>query len=196
MRLLDALRARRTPPAWTGWPPEAYASFGEGSWIVEPATVHNPQRIHIGARVVVQSGSWLSVIDRFQDRTYDPVLRIGDGTVLGHHIVIACMGEVTIGREVLTADRVFIGDTYHEYSDPRTPIARQPMAEPRPVRIGSGAFLGVGAIVLPGVSVGENGYVGAGAVVTADVPPRSIVVGNPARVVRRWDDAAGEWRDA
>jgi acetyltransferase-like isoleucine patch superfamily enzyme len=94
---------------------------------------------------------------------------------------------------VLTADRVFIGDTYHDFRAPDIPVARQQMVDPKPVRIGQGAFLGVGAIILPGVTIGENGYVGAGAVVTEDVPDRCVVVGNPARVVRRWDKATGQW---
>jgi hypothetical protein len=67
------------------------------------------------------------------------------------------------------------------------------MAHPEPVVIGRGAFLGVGSIVLMGVTVGEHAYVGAGAVVTADVAPYTLVVGNPARPVRRWDEAAGDW---
>jgi len=55
----------------------------------------------------------------------------------------------------------------------------------RPITIGHGAWLGSGAIVLPGVSVGEEAVVGAGAVVTRDVEPRTVVAGNPARVIRR-----------
>jgi acetyltransferase-like isoleucine patch superfamily enzyme len=53
----------------------------------------------------------------------------------------------------------------------------------------------VGVIVLPGVTIGENAYVGAGAVVTGDVQARTVTAGNPARVVRRWDDASGAWVD-
>jgi acetyltransferase-like isoleucine patch superfamily enzyme len=106
--------------------------------------------------------------------------------------VIACVGRVEIGARVLTADRVFIGDTYHQYRDPEKAILDQGLAEPKPVSIGPGAFLGINSVVLPGVTVGEGAYVGAGAVVTGDVPPRTVVAGNPARPIRRWE--AGEWR--
>jgi acetyltransferase-like isoleucine patch superfamily enzyme len=175
-------------------PPEAYAAFGTGSVIAPPAIVRCPHRIEVGSDVLVMPGSWLSAVEEHRGRTYEPRLVIHDRVHLGRDAVVACAGLVEIGQDVLTADRVFIGDSYHDYRDPDTPVALQTMTDPRPVRIRRGAYLGVGAIVLPGVTVGENGYVGAGAVVTADVPDRSVVVGNPARVVKRWDSAAAEWR--
>jgi acetyltransferase-like isoleucine patch superfamily enzyme len=62
----------------------------------------------------------------------------------------------------------------------------------RPVVIERGAFIGVHAVILPGVRVGEGAAVGAGAVVTRDVPPRTIVAGNPARVVRTLEDGPSD----
>jgi acetyltransferase-like isoleucine patch superfamily enzyme len=181
--MLSRLR-KRTGPSGPP-PPSAFAAFGEGSSIGAPSTVTCPERISIGSDVQIHPGAWLSVVDEHQGRRYDPRLSIGDGCRLGGHMVVACMGEIVIGRDVLASERVFVGDTFHDYRDPTRPILHQPMAEPRPVSIGNGAFLGIGAIVLPGVTVGENAYVGAGAVVTEDVPARSVVVGNPARVVRQ-----------
>lgn len=108
-------------------------------------------------------------------------------------MVISCVGLVEISPDVLTGDRVFIGDSYHDFRAPDLAISHQQMVDPRPVRIGPGAFLGVGSIILPGVTIGENGYVGAGAVVTENVPDRCVVVGNPARVITRWDPGSGEW---
>lgn len=186
-----ARRLRRRGPGTLA--PEGFASFGLGSWIVEPATVLARHRIHVGSGVTINAGSWLSVVEEHGGRRYAPVLRVGDGTQLGHDLVIACIGEVTIGREVLASDRVFIGDTYHDFRDPDTAILHQPLADPRPVRIGDGAFLGVNAVVLPGVTIGDRAYVAAGAVVTADVPANTVVAGNPARVIRRWDPQARTW---
>jgi acetyltransferase-like isoleucine patch superfamily enzyme len=94
---------------------------------------------------------------------------------------------VEIGDDVLTADRVFIGDTYHDYRHVPQPVLDQPMRDPRPVSIGAGAFLGINSVILPGVTIGEGAYVAAAAVVNRDVPPRSLVAGNPARVVRHFD---------
>jgi acetyltransferase-like isoleucine patch superfamily enzyme len=174
-------------------PPDAYAAFGARSHVGPGSTVSCPHRIEIGDDVTFTPGAWLSVIEEHAGRRYEPRLRIGNRVWFGRGAVIACIGLVEIGDDVLTGDRVFIGDCYHGYLDPHMPIGRQPMSEPQPVRIGNGAFLGVNSVVLPGVTVGENGYVGAGAIVNGDVPPRSVVAGNPARVIRQWDEATGAW---
>jgi acetyltransferase-like isoleucine patch superfamily enzyme len=93
----------------------------------------------------------------------------------------------------LTASRVFIGDTYHDYRDPNAAVLDQPMSDPRPVVIGDGAFLGVGSVILPGVAIGERAYVAAGAVVTKNVPANAVVAGNPARIIKRWDERGQRW---
>jgi acetyltransferase-like isoleucine patch superfamily enzyme len=153
--------------------------------------VTSPECISIGDGVIVHEHAWLSVVAAIEG--VRPSLSIGHRTSVGRMCHIACVGEVVIGRDVLISDRVFIGDTYHGYTDPDTPVLRQPMADPEPVLIGDGAFLGIGSVILQGVTVGQRGYVAAGAVVTEDVPAGVVVVGNPARAVRRWDDAARAW---
>jgi len=183
-RVATATVRNLTPP-----PPSAFAAFGDGSWIVPPARVSTPQAISIGHHVVIHEHAWLSVVPAVEGVW--PSLRIGDRCSIGRMCHIACVGEVVIEDDVLTSDRVFIGDTYHGYEDPDRPVLEQPMVDPRPVRISRGAFLGIGAIVLLGVTVGESAYVGAGAVVTEDVPPRTLVLGNPARPVRRYEPGRG-----
>lgn len=178
------------------WKEEAFGEFGPGSWIQPPALVTSPGRIYVGQDVTIMARSWLSVVDFHGGRTYEPKLVIGDRTSLGHDFVVACMGSVEIGPDVLASDRVFIGDTYHDFRDPSKPIAQQPMSDPRPVRVERGAFLGVGAIVLPGVTIGENAYVAAGSVVTRDVKPRTVVAGNPATLIRRWSEYEERWASA
>ena len=194
-RLADERRARKVAAltARTLMPPSAaaFASFGPGSVIVPPARVTMPEAIHVGDGVVIHEHSWLSVVAAIEGSA--PKLTIGDGTNIGRLCHIACVGQIEIGRDVLTAERVFIGDTYHGYEDVSRPVIEQPMADPEKVTIGDGAFLGVGAVVLHGVTIGEQAYVGAGAVVTSDVPARTVVAGNPARAVKRYDETTGRW---
>ncbi len=180
-----------TTPAAPGIPD--FASFGPGSSVVDPYLITGANRIHIGSNVQIAARSWLSVVDEHLGRRYDPHLLIGDGASLGPDVVIACIGRVEIGARVLTGSRVFIGDTYHDYRALGAAVLDQPMADPKPVHIGEGAFLGIGSIVLPGVTVGERAYVAAGAVVTADVPKSTIVAGNPARIIKRWDEILQDW---
>jgi acetyltransferase-like isoleucine patch superfamily enzyme len=150
-----------------------------------------PEAISIGRNVVIHEHAWLSVVAAVPG--VQPRLEIGDRCSIGRMVHIACVGEIIIEEDVLTAAMVFIGDTYHDYSDPNRPVLDQPMAHPDPVRIGRGAFLGIGSIVLQGVTIGEQAYVAAGAVVTADVPPRTLVGGNPARPLRQYDEVAERW---
>jgi acetyltransferase-like isoleucine patch superfamily enzyme len=170
-----------------------FAAFGVGSTIAAPYRVTCPECIEIGADVQIAAGSWLSVVDEHLGRRYTPRLVIGDGANIGPDIVVACIGRVEIGARVLTASRVFVGDTYHDYRDPHAAVLDQPMIDPNPVYIGSGSFLGIGSIILPGVTIGEHAYVAAGAVVTTDVPPRTVMAGNPARAIRYWDARREQW---
>ena len=195
LRIADERRSRAlgaatvrdvTPP-----PPHTFGAFGVGTFIVPPARITRADRIFLGDRVGILEHSFLSVAEAVEGEV--PRLSIGDGTSIGRFAHIACVGEIDIGPQVLTAERIFIGDTYHSYEDPSTPIIEQPMAEPKRVVIGRGAFLGIGCAVLMGVTIGENALVGAGAVVTRDVEPHTVVVGNPAVAIKRWDPAAAAW---
>ncbi|MHB1987948.1 MAG: DapH/DapD/GlmU-related protein [Acidimicrobiales bacterium] len=69
------------------------------------------------------------------------------------------------------------------------------MVSSKPVVIEDDVFLGINVIVLPGVHIGKHAYIGAGAVVTSDIPSYSVAVGNPARVVTRWDFDKRQWTD-
>jgi carbonic anhydrase/acetyltransferase-like protein (isoleucine patch superfamily) len=170
---------------------EAFGSFGNGSLLLSPARVQSPGCIHIGDRVMVHEHVWLCVVPQ-PDRP-PPRLTIGDGTSINRFVKIVCAGNVDVGPDCLIGDHVFIADTHYRYDDPTRPIAEQELAPPRPVVIGRGSHIGVRAMILPGVTLGENSYVGAAAVVEHDVPPRTVVAGHPARVIRRWDPDTRAW---
>jgi len=128
---------------------------------------------------------WLSVVRAHADIV--PRLEIRDRVTFGRFCQISCVGTIIVEEDVIASDQVQIGDTYHEYADPTIPSTRQPMSSPEAVRIGRGSLLGLGVIVLPGVTVGEHSYITESTVVVRDVPPFSVVTGNPGRVVERRD---------
>jgi len=172
-----------------------FAHFGERTLVFRPRGILNPHRIEIGDGVLIHEGAMFSVVEEHNGRRHEPRLRIGSGTQIGAGIWLSCVGDMEIGENTLMGHNILIADSYHEYEDPDTPIIHQPMAEPRPVRVGGGSILGPHVAVLAGVTVGENSFVAANAVVTRSVPPNSVVVGNPARVIRRYDRARSEWVD-
>jgi acetyltransferase-like isoleucine patch superfamily enzyme len=110
---------------------------------------------------------------------------IDEDVVIGDRVTIK--GQLAVVDGMRIGDDVFIGPNSTFVND-RFPRSRQPFHCETMV-IGRGASIGGGATVLPGVSVGEGAMVGAGAVVTKDVPPFTVVVGNPARVIRTVTEA-------
>lgn len=107
-------------------------------------------------------------------------LTIGKGTYLNRDTVVVCHEAVSIGAGCKIAYDVVIMDT----DEHRIP-GGGPMTAP--VVIGDGVWLGARVIVLKGVTIGSGAIVGAGSIVTKDIPPRAIAVGQPARVVRYYD---------
>lgn len=108
-------------------------------------------------------------------------IRLGSDAFLNFNCVILDVVEVTIG------DRTQVGPAVQIYAadHPRDPAQRREGLEwGRPVRIGRDVWIGGGAIILPGVTIGDNAIVGAGSVVTHDVPAGATVAGNPARVIK------------
>lgn len=107
-------------------------------------------------------------------------IRLADGVFMNFGCVILDVAEVTIGAATAIGPGVQILTADH----PRDPAVRRTGLESgKPIRIGSNVWIGGGAIILPGVTIGDDAIIGAGAVVTRDVAPGVTVVGNPARVV-------------
>jgi acetyltransferase-like isoleucine patch superfamily enzyme len=91
---------------------------------------------------------------------------------------------ITIEDDVMLGSCVHIYVHNHKFDDLAMPIIDQGHYRSEPVLLKRGAWVGAGAIILPGVVVGDNAVVGAGSVVTRSVPPHTLVAGNPARVIR------------
>jgi len=170
-----------------------FAAFGEGSAIAFPqGTLLGERWISIGRSTLVGSHVTLSagfVPER--DLGPRPLVRIGSGVVLGRGSHVIGHQSIEIGNDVFTGPYVYITDQNHGYADPQVPIGRQWPVN-APVSIGAGSWLGTGAIVLPGTTIGRNVVVAAGSVVRGEVPDHSVVAGVPARVVRRYC-GDGEW---
>jgi maltose O-acetyltransferase len=111
---------------------------------------------------------------------YGYQIHIGARTFANFGLVALDVAKIVIGDDVQFGPNVQLLTPTHP-TDAKLRRAKWEAA--KPITIGDNAWLGGGAIVLAGVSIGENAIVGAGAVVTKDVPPNSLVVGNPARVV-------------
>ena len=169
-----------------------FGAFGEGSIISFPVTSLMTERfIEIGENTMIGPHVALSAgMAPGQECLSQPVVRIGDRCLIGRGSGIVGHFSIDIGDDVWTGHHVYITDQNHGYDNADIPISMQSMPE-KPVRIGSGSWLGHGTVVLPGADIGEHVVIGANSVVTGSIPSFSVAVGAPARVVKSMSEADG-----
>ena len=167
-----------------------FGAFGEGSIICFPATsLMNERFIEIGENTMIGPHVALSAgMAPGQECLSQPVVRIGDRCLIGRSSGIVGHFSIDIGDDVWTGHHVYITDQNHGYDNVDIPISQQSMPE-KPVRIGSGSWLGHGTVVLPGADIGEHVVIGANSVVAGRIPSFSVAVGAPARVVKSMSEA-------
>ena len=157
----------------------------------KPTTIFNEQYISIGEDTLIGPGVALSAgMVPGQECITNPVVSIGDRCLIGKGSGIVGHFSITIGNDVWTGHHVYITDQNHGYEDVSVPISRQSQPE-RAVIIGDGSWLGHGSIILPGVTIGEHVVIGANSVVTKNIPPFTVAVGSPARVIRKFVENQG-----
>jgi acetyltransferase-like isoleucine patch superfamily enzyme len=116
-------------------------------------------------------------------RCHEGIVEIGPKTVVGQDCTISAYQRVSIGQQCVIADRAMFIDFDHNVADPEQPIRKQGIYK-RDVIVGSNVWIGYGAQILRGVTVGDNAIIGASSVVTRDIPANAVAAGSPARVIR------------
>lgn len=162
------------------WLPEGPMPFGKPArclrrWVCTPLFANAGSGINVERGAFFGDGSRVSV---------------GDRSSIG--INARLHGTVAIGRDVMMGPYVLVYALGHATDRVDVPMIEQGNATEQPVTIDDDVWLGARSILLPGVRVGRGSVVGAGAVVARSVPPYSVVVGNPARVVRSREGYAGD----
>src|ERR1700754_4252319 len=141
-------------------------------------------KLEIGKTATLKLGRWSWLGHGTKIRVHEGECEIGAKTVLGQECTISSFQHVAIGRECVIADRVMLIDFDHGVVEVDRPIRLQGIYK-RDVRVGNNVWIGYGACILRGVTIGDNSIIGTSAVVTKDVPPNSVVAGVPARVIRK-----------
>jgi lipopolysaccharide O-acetyltransferase len=139
-------------------------------------------------------------MDAFGDSTtMHPLIHIGSDVSINDYVHIGAVESVSIGDRVLIASKVFISDHDHGsygrggvHSDPRIAPAERPLSA-SPVVIEDDVWLGEFVSVLAGVRIGKGSIIGTMSTVSRDIPPYSIAVGSPARVIKQFNFASGMW---
>lgn len=140
-------------------------------------------KIEIGPLAHVYLDRWSWVGNGTKLRAHGGFIRIGSKSVLGEEITFSTYEEISIGRECIIADRVMFIDFDHVVDDSEQAIRKQGLYS-KPVRVGNNVWIGYGASILRGVTIGDGAVIGTYSVVTKDVPANAIVGGVPAKVLR------------
>jgi acetyltransferase-like isoleucine patch superfamily enzyme len=140
-------------------------------------------QLEIGRNATLRIGRWAWIGHGCKIRVHEGAVEIGAKTVIGQECTISAFQHVSIGRECILADRVMLIDFDHGVTEVDRPIRLQGIYK-RDVRVGHNVWIGYGACVLRGITVGDNSIVGTSAVLTHDVPANAVVGGVPARLIR------------
>ena len=120
---------------------------------------------------------------------------VGD-VVIGHHTLIGMgntiIGPITIGNNVIFAQNIVASALNHEYRDVHLPIHEQKILTAA-IIIEDECWVAANAVITSGVTIGKHSVIAAGAVVTKNIPPYSVAVGNPAKVIKQYDFEKQEW---
>lgn len=132
------------------------------------------------------SGLRIECIDKYNNDEFSPKLKIGNKVSFNSNCHIGCINEIEIGDNVLVGSNVLITDHSHgsPNDEPSLPPSKRPLWSKGKVMIGANCWIGENVCILPNVRVGNNCIIGAGSVITKDIPPFSVIAGNPQRIIK------------
>ena len=153
-----------------------------------PIFVKGPQYIYIGDNFSCGYRTQIEAWDCHGESRFQPKIEIGNDVTIGHNCHIGAINKIVIGNNVLTGARVLITDHSHGNNlaeELDQPVNKRVLYSKGPVIIGNNVWIGEGASVLPGVSIGDNAIIGSNSVVTHNVPENTLVAGNPAKIIKK-----------
>jgi acetyltransferase-like isoleucine patch superfamily enzyme len=169
-----------------------FKELGAGTRISPPFRFYGLNQMSLGEGVMINRDCWIQTIPGV-GRENDAKLVIGSYAGIGMGAHISASKQVLIEEYVLLARNVHIADHAHAFENIDVPIMEQGINRIAPVSIGRSTWLGQNVVVLPGVTIGKHCVIGANSVVNSSIPDYSVAVGAPARVVRKYNRATGQW---
>lgn len=167
-------------------------------WFVNPWIHHRGKHARIRPRTRMD----VLPFNKFHlgdDSTIEDFTTINNGVgdiYIGHRtrIGLGCtlIGPVHIGNDIRLAQNIVMSGLNHNYEDLSKPISEQGVTT-APIVVEDESWIGSNSVVLPGVTIGKHCVVAAGSIVTKDVPPYSVVAGNPARIVKQYVQESKTW---
>jgi lipopolysaccharide O-acetyltransferase len=163
------------------WRRRRFHEFGEGSILHRPLWIYGPHQMSVGAHALILHGCWISVETPAWSQPA-PTLRIGDRVGIRPYCSISAATGIVLEDDVVLSAYSTVIDSDHTFRDGNRNIMHNPL-DAEPVHVGRGTWIGERVAVLKGAQIGESCIIGANSVVKGTIPPFSVAVGAPARVV-------------
>lgn len=161
-----------------------------------PFDIRNKKHIDLGVGLTTGFSCRLEAYPQNNHFKYKMIF--GENVELNDFVHIAAGERIEIGNNVLIASKVFISDINHgnykgEFQDSPLTKPNDRKLSTNPVKINDNVWIGEGVCIMPGVTIGIGSIIGASSVVTKDIPDYSIAVGNPAKVVKKFNFEENKW---
>lgn len=155
--------------------------------------------IKFGESININGDIWLEAVTNYAGVSYQPAIKIGNKCAFSDKVHISGIRAVSIGEGCLFGSKVFVADHDHGVyrgelqSAPSIPPAARALGFRGDVRIGSNVWIGENAVLLGPLELGDGCIIGANSVVTGTFPPRSMVAGAPARIIKEFNESTDQW---
>jgi len=169
-----------------------FKSIGERSMIIKPMFL-TPEDISLGKGCYIWNDARIESITSYAGEDYTPHIILEDGVTIQQRVHITAADTLIIGKNTLISFDVSIQDTDHEYEDLSLPIGDQPLIVKK-TQIGENCFIGSGVKIQAGTILGRHCIVGTNAVVRGIFPDYCVIVGVPARIIKRYDEVSKTWK--
>ncbi|WP_080765062.1 acyltransferase [Vibrio owensii] len=169
-----------------------YKKSGHNVYIGSPLFI-TKEHITLGSNINIWNGVRLEGVAQYAGCDFSPDIIIEDAVSFQQRCTVVAAGTLKIGEGTLISYDVMITDVDHLYMDINCPIGSQKLRHTQ-TTIGKNCFIGSGSKILAGTRLGNHCIVGANTVVRGVFPPYSVICGNPARIVKRYNVEKKEWQ--
>ena len=176
-----------------GYRPLGLGHLGRYSQVRRPYSLLGREGIYIGDNSIIQKNGKIEAYQILRGKRLLAEIHIEDNVYIGTSATICAAKKIHIGKGCALSDRVSLLDASHGFDPGAGLIMDQILENISPINIGDNSFLGINVCVLPGVTLGNNCVVGASSVVTKSFPPYSMIGGNPARLIKKYNLTTKKW---
>ena len=166
--------------------------LGEGTFIDSPLKI-TKKYIECGKKVYIWKFCRIEGVSQYNKQTYTPKIIFEDGVTIQQFLHLTCANQVKIGKNTAVAASVTITDIHHPYKDTTIPIEQQDI-EVGEVIIGEDSKIYNNAVILPNTKLGKHTTIGANSVVSGIFPDYCVIVGAPAKIIKRYCFEQQKWK--